>query len=260
MEGYKLIKNTSEIYYNGSKWTTNNCGTVTIIGKLNKYYLDKKGYKHYNYYLCKFDDGTIVETEYKTFKNGKIKNPNYPSVYNVGYLGEGQWNSGTSNKHTKEYEIWKKMLQRCYDKRYYEKQPTYKEVIVDERWFNFQNFCEDIQELKGYKDWKNNRNFELDKDILCNKMNIDPKIYSKDTCLFISKKENNSNKNKNYHLTGKTFIGIRLSDGYEEEFVNQPEFAKKWGLTFIGVNSAINGKQKKHKDWIFKIKKEEENN
>lgn len=163
---------------------------VTIIGKLNKYYLDKKGYEHYNYYLCEFDDGTIIETEYRTFRNGKIRNPNQPSVYEIGYIGEGKWESGNSKHKTREYEIWKKMLQRCYDKSYHERQPTYSNVIVDTRWHNYQQFCEDIQELIEYKDWKQGQRLELDKDILCEKLNIYPKIYSKDTCMFISKTEN----------------------------------------------------------------------
>lgn len=137
-----------------------------------------------------------MEAEYRTFRNGKIKNPNYPSVYNVGYIGEGKWESGNSNKKTKEYETWKKMLQRCYDKKYQEKQPTYKDITVDARWHNFQNFCEDIQNLDGYKDWKNNNGMELDKDILCNILNISPKIYSKDTCMFVTKEKNNLYREK----------------------------------------------------------------
>ena len=46
------------------------------------------------------------------------------------------------------------MLQRCYDKKYQEIQPTYKGITVNSRWHNFQVFCEDIQYLEGYQDWK----------------------------------------------------------------------------------------------------------
>lgn len=191
---YTFINNTSAVYYNGSRWATNSCGEVEIVGKLDKFYIDKDGYRHYNYYLCKFDDGTLVEVEYRALRTGKIKNPNKPSVYGVGYIGEGKYNSGTSKKHTKEYEIWKKMLQRCYDEKYQIAEPTYCGVTVDPTWFNFQQFCEDITKLENYDAWKNNDGYELDKDILCDKFNINPKVYSLATCKFVTKSENNKYK------------------------------------------------------------------
>ena len=37
-----------------------------------------------------FEDGTVLyERKYYDIKKGHIKNPNYPLVYGVGYVGEG---------------------------------------------------------------------------------------------------------------------------------------------------------------------------
>lgn len=228
-----------------------NYGYVTVIGKLNKYYIDKKTKeKHYNYYLVEFEDGYITETECRALKHGKIKNPNIPSVYNVGYIGVGENNSGNSKKHTKEYETWKKMLQRCYDANYQKFEPSYIGTTVDKRWHNFQNFCEDIKSLPNYNKWIVSSEYELDKDILCNQYNINPKIYSKKTCMFIKKKFNSIFKS---HNVFRDYIGIRIEDGYTEHFVCFADFARKWDLNSATISGCINGRYKKHKGWIFKI-------
>lgn len=229
-----------------------NSGYVTIIGKLNKYYVDKNtGEKHFNYYLVQFEDGYIAETEYRALRHGKIKNPNTPSVYGVGFIGEGIYSSGTSKKHTKEYETWKKMLQRCYDEKYQRLEPSYIGVLVDKRWHNFQNFCEDIKEIQNYNLWLLQNGYELDKDILCERYGINPKIYSKDTCVFIEKKLN-SIASGNGKVTGN--VAVRLSDGYEECFVCIADFSKKFGLNPSAISGCLKGKHKTHKGWMFRKK------
>lgn len=115
---------------------------------------------------------------YDYFKEGKIKCPYERRTYGVGYLGEGKYKSRINNKKTKCYSAWKSMLQRCYDPKYHEKEPTYKNCKVRDEWLNFQNFAK----------WYYNNYYEiegeimhLDKDILV-KGN---KIYSAENCIFI---------------------------------------------------------------------------
>ncbi len=148
-------------------------------------------------------------------------------------------------------------MERCYSNRYL----SYKDVLVDETWHCFQNFCEDIQYLEGYKNWKEDNNqknkWEIDKDILCDELNIHPKIYSKDTCMFILRIINNMemhNRTKENYLTGLTYIATRLSDNFIEEFINQNEFAKKFNLQQSKIWMCINKKRKSHKGWTFKVK------
>lgn len=165
-----------------------------------------------------------------------VKNPNSPVVQGFGFIGQGKWKSRIAGTITKEYGLWKRIIERCYSG--YEIYSTYSNILVDESWHSYQVFCEDIQYLKGYEEWisDNDSKWELDKDILCNQLKIYPKIYSKDTCMFVLKDENfleMSNRVKTNYLTGMTYIATRLSDNYTEEFVNQTDFARKWGIASI---------------------------
>lgn len=62
-----MLKNNSKIYYNGSVWKTLNNGNITIIGQS----LENK-----RYFLCQFEDKTIVEADYSAIKRGIVKNFN----------------------------------------------------------------------------------------------------------------------------------------------------------------------------------------
>jgi len=76
------------------------------------------------------------------------------------------------------YEKWRGMLRRCYSEKYITKNPSYKGCSVCEEWLTFSNF----------KAWMENQDWqekELDKDILGN-----GKLYSVETCCFVSKKLN----------------------------------------------------------------------
>ena len=130
-----------------------------------------------------------VHTQYGHFKNGQCKNPFYPSVYGYGYLGtdkEGntpnvnEFKDG-KNVHTWEYNKWQGMLQRCFDNKYKEKHPTYKDTACCERWLCFANFLEDLEILKQEYNWNENEKLNLDKDIL-HKGN---KIYGLENCVLV---------------------------------------------------------------------------
>lgn len=116
--------------------------------------------------------------QYSSFKNGEIKCPYEKRLYGHGFLGEGKYKTKENGKHTKCYEIWNSMLQRCYSEKCHEKRPSYKVCTVSKEWLNFQNFAKwydnNFYEIEGQR-------IELDKDILI-KGN---KIYSSDTCIFV---------------------------------------------------------------------------
>ena len=128
-------------------------------------------------------DWLLKHVRYAHFKNGEIKCPYERRYFNVGYLGEGKYKMSENGKFKKEYKIWYYMLQRCYDPKYQEREPTYKGCTVEEFWLNFQNATEwyksNYYEIPGER-------IELDKDILF-KGN---KIYSRDTCIFVPQKIN----------------------------------------------------------------------
>lgn len=184
------------------------CGKFKIIGKTDRH--NKKG--SYIYCLCEFEDGAIVESDFTNIRKGNVKSPNHTSVCGVGYMGQGDWKSKENGKATKEYKTWLHMISRCYSSRTHKRSPTYKDVIVCERWHCFQNFCEDIKELNGYEQWINSGGYELDKDIICEKENIIPKIYSPDTCMFVKKCENLSEStSRNNRLRAKKKVFLQPS-------------------------------------------------
>ena len=130
-----------------------------------------------------------VHTSYKHFKNGECKNPFFPSVYGHGYLGidkNGNVPKVSELKNDKrvqtwEYDRWCKMLIRCFDNKYKEKKPTYKNVTCCERWLCFANFLEDLEILKQEYNWDDDIKLNLDKDIL-HKGN---KIYGLENCVLV---------------------------------------------------------------------------
>ena len=149
------------------------------------------GYKNYDDIIIQFEDEYKyrVHTQYGNFKNGKCKNPYFPSVYEHGYLGvdkEGnvpkvsEFKDG-KNVHTWEYDRWQKMLQRCFDSKYKEKYPTYKDVTCCNRWLCLANFLEDFEILKQEYNWSKDEKLTLDKDIL-HKGN---KLYSLENCILV---------------------------------------------------------------------------
>ena len=129
-------------------------------------------------------DWIFKHTRYDVFKKGNMKCPYEKRYFNIGYLGEGKYKISENGKTKREFVIWYNMLQRCYDPKLQEKEPTYKGCAVEEHLFDFQNMGkwldENYYEVPGEK-------MHLDKDIL-NKGN---KIYSRETCIFVPKRINN---------------------------------------------------------------------
>lgn len=149
----------------------NNFGSKMVITRYKKWDDVDVYFPEYNW--------IAKNIEYSNFKKGNVSCPYELRVYGVGYLGEGKHKvSGENGKATKCYNTWYRMLERCYDEKFKEKHPTYKNCKVSEEWHNFQNFAEwyseNFYEIEGER-------MCLDKDIL-HKGN---KIYSPENCIFV---------------------------------------------------------------------------
>lgn len=125
----------------------------------------------------------FISTGYKTIaaakevRSGSVKDPLYPSVAGVGFLGIGS-HEGTmdgGSKSTPAYEVWRGILRRCYD-------PTcrnysiYRDVEVCKEWYNFQNFADWFYSQEHY-----DKGFAVDKDLKV----FGNKTYSPDTCTLV---------------------------------------------------------------------------
>ena len=135
------------------------------------------------------ETGYIKKTKLPKIRQGNLKDIYKPIVYGVGYLGE---NIKSSKLKRDLYTRWRNMLSRCYNEsnKYYNVYGG-NNVVVDKRWYNFYNFYHDVQKIDGWNiDKFLNKEISLDKDKyqkVCTH-----KVYSKDTCCWLSIKEQNS--------------------------------------------------------------------
>lgn len=144
------------------------------------------------HYKCKFiciDCSIEVEAYEDNVKSGK-------STRCIMCRGRimGDANITHNKSKHKLYSKWNDIKRRCYDKtRKDYKRYGGKGVIMCDEWKNdfesFYNWCIN----NGYKE-----GLALDKDYLCEKNNISPKVYSPETCMFVTLKENNSFKRLDY--------------------------------------------------------------
>jgi hypothetical protein len=168
----------------------------------------------FNYHITDYDkhsrmltclslkNGNIFKIRmYDAYRRGIHSADNYyPSVYGVGYIGEGAYSPTMSWKMTQEYMEWKNMLQRCYHNRKDGNNKTYlNTVVVDEKWHNFQVFAEWFYDSNYQKGWN------LDKDLLG-----DGLVYSENTCVFLPTEVNSHlrqprNKKDGKHLPFAVF-------------------------------------------------------
>jgi hypothetical protein len=196
---------------------------LTIISYINAYNI-----------TVKFDDGTIRNKISSGNLNDKlVKNPNtlkiekIPNSFDKNLLNIGYMGNGTYNSNSPYYIIWKSMFQRCYNLEYMKKYPNYINCIVDEKWHNFQTFAE----------WCNINyidKFQLDKGIIIK----ENKIYSEKTCCFIPQEINKLFTKHNikrgeypigvsYHKGVKKFISCLNVSGKNKHlgYFNTPEEA-----------------------------------
>lgn len=195
----------------GEIYHTNNFGRLVIV----EYYSSSE-------VLVRFlDTGFETITSAKNIRNGtNIRDKLKPKVCGVGFTGDGIYGG---YKDKKAYKCWEGMIYRCYNK---DKYPSYAEYFVCDSWLNFQNFAKWYYEeyIEGY---------ELDKGT--------SKVYSPNTCRFVSKKDYSSDKVYLFENTS----------GRQEEVSNRAAFCRKEGLDQSAVTRLVKGKQKTHKGWRF---------
>ena len=137
-------------------------------------------------------------TYYSNFVNGCLDNPYFPTVCGVGIVGDMKKYTSKNIKVDREYNMWRGIIHRCYDKECKIKYPTYKEATCCKDWLLFENFYEWIHSQENFDNWNKCNDFDIDKDILI-KGN---KVYSPETCclvpsrvnyLFVNKKNKRGN-------------------------------------------------------------------
>jgi hypothetical protein len=161
-------------------------------------------------YLVKFKD-TGYEREFtkECILRGNIKDLYYPAIYGVACCGEISTLEPGTDKGSREYYMWYGMISRCYNPKHkYYSVYGGAGITVCDRWLCYENFFHDIQNMPNYTLWKTHPgDYELDKDTL--QVNIDPcyKVYSPETCMFISSLNNNLEHTTRVNLSKDKYLG-----------------------------------------------------
>ena len=142
--------------------------------------------------------GYEATVELGSIKSGGVKDPYVPSVYGVGISGT-KYLIRVNGILTKEYELWKSMLQRCYSTTLKKQRPTYIGCEVSDNFKSYEYFYEWCNNQIGFS----NKKWHLDKDLLI-KGN---KVYNEDSCVFIPN-DINLLLTKREALRGEHLIGV----------------------------------------------------
>lgn len=123
--------------------------------------------------------GYETVTTGSTIRAGQVKDRLVPSVYGIGYIGDGKHAAAVNGKVTPMYACWKCLIGRCYDPLTMNRNPTYNDCTVCSEWLNYQVFAEWYMDnfIDGYT---------LDKD----KLVAGNRIYAPEFCCFIPREEN----------------------------------------------------------------------
>jgi hypothetical protein len=152
------------------------------------------------------ETGTVREVHVNAALEGEAVDPFRVSVCGFGITGE-------NDTKTREYATWNSMINRCYNPNY----GSYinygaKGVTVCDRWRYFDNFLNDIKLLPGYDLWlQYPGEYALDKDRFQMYVPENMKVYSPETCCFVSIVNNakyaGAYVNNHKNVTSK-FIGV----------------------------------------------------
>lgn len=129
--------------------------------------------------LVEFDDDYKYRyyTTYINFTHGRLTNPYDKSIYGVGFIGNGNYDS-----HHISYPVWFNMIKRCYKEQKSYDDESYEDCVVDTEWHNFQNFAKWYEENM----YVCNEKLVIDKDIKTH----GNRIYTKENCMLLPERIN----------------------------------------------------------------------
>lgn len=222
---YEKIRKINRDKYVGKVFPTKNCGDIEVTGYTNNNTVDivflKTGYRK------------VVGLQ--SILKGGVKDPYSPFVYEVGFFGVGNYTSRNSKgKDTKAYKKWHSMLERCYSDKWLSasKNRNYIGCSVCEEWHNFQNFA--VWFYLNYIE-----SYELDKD----KKVKGNKVYSPETCIFISKADNVE------VAFAKEYVLVN-PEGEKVCIYNMNKFCREnYNVELSGLRKLALGHTEKYKGW-----------
>lgn len=206
----------------GRIYESNNFGKFIILGEIISVFDEWKDRKFKIRFL---NTGYETVVSYNAIRHGNVKDKFATTIANVGYIGADIKIS--DSQYIELYKSWNDMINRCYNRKdndYYAYGLV--GVSVEPAWFSFYNFYQDTILLPGYDNKLKYPNiYQLDKDYLQFKIPKSKRIYSKDTCIWISKYDNIMimNREKN---SRSGYYGVVYKDGGYCTVINGKCFGK----------------------------------
>ncbi|MEH7513343.1 hypothetical protein V7146_11535 [Gottfriedia acidiceleris] len=148
-----------------------------------------------------------------------------------------------SKKKHPLYSRWLNMINRCY-KSYHSHYKYYgaKGVTVAERWHNFENYVEDVENCLENGHLLYEEGWELDKDL------NGGMIYSLETCVVLSAKENNK-----LCVEKQQRKVMAFSNTQEIEFQSLSEASRNLNIRHSSITSCLKrGNRHKATGYYFK--------
>ena len=222
----------------GDKYTNSKGLEYTVVSQEN--------IKRSTAYRVRFNSGYECVARVSNVISGEIKDRLSPTVCGIGYLG-----AATKLGHLQEYRVWESMLYRCYN----EKAPNYawyggRGTTVCDRWHSFENFMLDLESIDGYdEELFRSKKLHLDKDAKQQETGL--KVYSPDTCTFLSVSENSSLQRANHDSQRKHYIVTR-PDGTDVPVFGLKTFCKANDLDSGAMFRILKGIARYHKGWTIR--------
>lgn len=160
---------------NGQVFQTKHCGQCVVT----------------NYINHKRIEVTFSQTGFKLFtrkrvlvrsERPRLKDPLARTVFGVGFIGVGPYETHVNGKELMPYGRWKAMIRRCYYTYPDDPKPCYNGVTVCDAWHNYQAYAQWFEE--NYPD--DGGKYDVDKDAKI----VGNKVYSPEACSFLSRRDN----------------------------------------------------------------------
>lgn len=184
-------------------------------------------------FSCKCGKEHIARASTVAYEAKKRNDPELPSCGCVELSRKTKHGYRKASDTHPLYHLHRGILNRCYNANC----PQYiwygeKGVIVCAEWVN---------DPAAFIEWGMQNGWQpgmhIDKDILCEQLNIHPHVYSPETCQFVSPKVNvgfatnraNYGKHPNVRLSQES-VNELLTKYFSGEETNQSELARQYGL------------------------------
>jgi len=214
------------------------CGKYTIIS------YDGNNNSNNPKFSVKFHKSGYVKSDVDVgqINSGNIEDIYYPKIAGVACVGNYDKNSLNKEIIDKLMNTWNSMIQRCYNP----KNSAYnnygaKGVYVSNSWLIFENYLNDVKKLDNWdKKILNWDKYQIDKDL------NGGFEYSKEKCVWITRKENVNLTGQNYYFDAVDPNGVL----YENQ-LGLSHFCIEHNLNEKNVQPSIKNNTKTCGGWKF---------